>query len=131
MSRHITFKVDDKEYRIDALTCGQLEELQVASMPETPSQNLRAGSREWWAQTRAIILAALAVTHPEIDEAAVRNMPFGTLDEVVKIREDILIFAGIIDAQVLKAAKQQIADRLAKGEPIGDLQPGGGQAAAA
>ena len=92
----LTLNIDKKDYTIQSLTFGQLMELHVGVI-RPASQDLVVGTREWWEQTAKIIAAAITDKDQPVTPDQVIAMRFGTLQEAVRIRSEILIFGGFMD----------------------------------
>jgi len=92
----INIKIAGKDYAIQSLTVGQLEQMHVGVLAQ-PNADPQVAVKEWWQQTRLIILLALAEDHPEVTAETVAKMRLGNLRSAKKVRDQILIFAGFQD----------------------------------
>lgn len=92
----ITITLAEKQFSIQPLTVGQLEEMHVGLLLP-PNADPSEGVKDWWQQTREIIVTALCEDHPDMTMDVVKKMRLGTLKVVRETREQILIFAGFQD----------------------------------
>lgn len=94
MSDSIEITLAGSQYRISALTVGQLEDLHVGVVepdPVNPVENVR----QFWKRNVGILVVALSADHPQMTEECVRKMKLGSVKSVNEAVGKILRFAGL------------------------------------
>ena len=94
----LTITLAGKEYEIQPLTIGQLEDLHIGIL-KIPSADPVEGGKEFWAQQLDTIVAALKVDHPEMTAEVIRKMRLGSLKDIKTQVNAILRYAGLIDVE--------------------------------
>ena len=93
---NLTITLAGKEYTIQPLTVGQLQDLHIGVV-RVPSTDSSEAVKDFWKTEIDTIVAALSQDHPDMTAEVVRKMRLGSLKEVKKQVDAILLYAGLID----------------------------------
>lgn len=83
------------DYRVQALTVGQVEELHV-TLCEPPSADVVQATRQLYSSYRRAIHIALSKDHPELTAEAIGALRVGSLDELAAAADKIYRAAGLV-----------------------------------